>query len=169
MRSVERKTALMIALERGSAENVRALLQQGADLEANDNDGRSALFWAATTHRDALEKIAILIDAGMPTDVIDHAGAAPLIEAAKGENVGVVQALCRAGMPVNAIDTNGETPLFAAVRQNRMETVRYLLGSGANSQIRNNAGRRPIDVALADGKVALVNLLRSAQEATKSN
>ena len=43
----DRDTALLLAAYKGHTEITQALLSAGADIEAKDNGGRTALYWAA--------------------------------------------------------------------------------------------------------------------------
>lgn len=72
-------TALMFAARQGAAEGIRALIDAGADLNASDPDGTSALVIAIiNAHYDAA---ALLIDAGASPAAADNAGMTPLYAA----------------------------------------------------------------------------------------
>jgi uncharacterized protein len=69
-------TALMLAARQGAAEGVRALAEAGADLNAVDPDGTTALNIAIiNAHYDVA---ALLVDKGAGLDVGDAAGMTPL-------------------------------------------------------------------------------------------
>ena len=69
-------TALMLAARQGAAEGVRALAEAGADLNAVDPDGTSALNIAIiNAHYDVA---ALLVEKGAGLDIGDAAGMTPL-------------------------------------------------------------------------------------------
>ena len=55
-------TALMLAVERGHLDSVRALLEHGADVNLRDNQGSTALVYAKKQEEGEL--VRLLEDAG---------------------------------------------------------------------------------------------------------
>ena len=66
------RTALMYVAWRGTAENVKMLLDAGADLTARDEDGETALMNAA--RYGTAEDLKLLLDAGADGSVKDSKG-----------------------------------------------------------------------------------------------
>ena len=60
------------AAERGDAEEVRTLLRQGADVNAAQADGMTALHWAAQTNRPEIAEV--LLYAGASVKVTTRLG-----------------------------------------------------------------------------------------------
>ena len=66
---------LIEAVKSADVEGVRALLAQGADVNAPQGDGATALHWAA--HRNDLETAALLLGAGANANAANALGATP--------------------------------------------------------------------------------------------
>src|SRR6476659_3503941 len=81
-------TRLSTAAMDGNMQTVRTLLQQGADVNAAQGDGTTALHWAA--YRDDLEMAQVLIKAGANVKAATRVGAmTPLFMAAKNGSAAV--------------------------------------------------------------------------------
>ena len=101
--------ALAEACRGGDAARVRAgLARPGVDANAADEEGRTALHWAADGgHEDAA---AALLAAGAVADARDEEGQTPLHYAATVEAPGVCALLLEAGADPEAEDRDGDTP-----------------------------------------------------------
>src|SRR5688572_18586103 len=151
---------------------VRALLQQGADVNAAQGDGMTALHWAAT-HGDT-ELVRMLIFGGARLESTTRNGSyTPLHQAARTGSAPVVKALLEAGANVNATTTSGgSTPLHLAAAQGSRETVAVLIERGAKVDERESAfGRTPLMWAAAANRLAAIEVLlaKGAQVALTSN
>jgi len=95
-------TALRGAAGRGSVAEVRALLDAGADLEAKDDNGNTALMYAVGDEgrgigRDYAGVARLLIEAGADLEAKDSAGDTALMVAAREGHAGVARLLIEAG------------------------------------------------------------------------
>ena len=118
---------LMTAARRGDTELVQELIRAGADLDAKDENGRTALFWAceAGSPIKIMEIMKQLIRAGANLDVQDNNGmtvlmgyakvsASNLTSAAVGDcyfKSDIIQQLIRAGATTTIRDHHGKTAL----------------------------------------------------------
>jgi ankyrin repeat protein len=68
-----------IAYDHGQAEMVRLLIQNGADVNAQNNYGQTPLHDAS--QNGVIQSMQILIDHGALVDVVDHEGMTPLMNA----------------------------------------------------------------------------------------
>ena len=163
---------------RGTVQEVHQALAEGADVNAQNGDGYTALMVAV--YRNADPKVAAaLIAAGAAVNARDAEGTTPLIAAAmRNPNPEVVMALMAAGAQKDAVDGKGWSALMWAASSNpNPEVVSVLLASGADAGLRNNAGNDALWCAqhaqradtAADGKI--VQILQEYQrnpEAFKS-
>ena len=109
---------------------VRALLDEGADVNTPRADGVTALLWAA--HWDDLEMATLLLRAGADGNAADDHGVTPLERASENASIAMVETLLAAGVDVNVAQTSGLTPLMIAARTGSVDVVRVLLAAGAN-------------------------------------
>ena len=72
----KRATALIYATQRGHEATATLLINRGADVNAEDGNGRTALMWAAHNKSMALAKL--LIEEGADVNAVDSAGWSPL-------------------------------------------------------------------------------------------
>jgi uncharacterized protein len=119
------------AAMRGDAAKVRLLLKQGADVNAAQGDGMTALHWAA--FRGDVDGTRMLISAGGRLEAVTRNGNyTPLHLAAKAGNLPVVRALLDAGANANAKTTSGgASPLHLAAAQGSADVVNALLDKKA--------------------------------------
>jgi Ankyrin repeats (many copies) len=98
---------LLTAAARGPAAQVKGLLDHGADLEARDTHGRTALLLAA--QRGRLETVKLLLARGAKTDARDSQDntaymLALFSPAGRGDHEGVLKALPQPPRPRLALD-----------------------------------------------------------------
>merc|ERR1712087_61008 len=70
------RTALMLAATTGSVNIIRLLAEQGADLDATSNDGKTALHWAVISHQP--RAVEALVQLGATTNLADLPAADPI-------------------------------------------------------------------------------------------
>ncbi len=93
-------------------EVVRALAESGADLNAQNDSGLSALHFAARVFTSSL--VRTLLELGAAVDLMSQEGQTPLMYAVAQGHDDMVMALIDAGADVNARDAKGKTPLHIA-------------------------------------------------------
>jgi ankyrin repeat protein len=147
------------AARRGDLEALRALLKQGADVNAAEGDGTTPLHWAARAG-DA-ELVQMLAYAGANVKATTRLGAyTPLMMAAQAGHPAVVAALIAAGSDLKATSTTGTTPLMFAAQSGDTRSVTLLLESGADVNAKETAmGQTPLMFAAAADRVDVVRLL----------
>jgi uncharacterized protein len=110
---------------------VRKLVASGANVNAPQGDGMTALHWAA--ERGDLAMANTLIKAHANVKAVTRIGAyTPLQVASKNGNAAVVRALIAAGSDVNAVTATGVTSLHLAAEAGSADAVLALLEKGAN-------------------------------------
>ncbi len=125
---------------------VQALLQQGADVDARQGDGSTALHWAS--YWDHREIAALLIRAGTDVDAATDLGVTPLWAACENGSPALVEILLAAGADPNVALPFGETPLMTAARTGNADVVGQLLAAGADVDAATGAGAYGAQTAL---------------------
>jgi ankyrin repeat protein len=118
------------AVKAKDAQVLQRLLKSGADVNATQPDGATALHWAA--HLDDQDAADRLIKAGARAAVADDHGVTPLWLASLNGSAPMIQLLLSAGADPNAAMKSGETPLMTASRAGKLAAVKLLLAHGAN-------------------------------------
>lgn len=141
---------------------LRNALARGADLNARDRGGYTALFRAALHGNDAL--VAALVAAGAD---LGPCGAlrrsllhAPLNSAADDrEAARVVRQLLVAGLSPDVRDAQGVPPLQLAARYALLEVATHLLAAGAHANAADDVGMTALHEATDRGHHAMCMLL----------
>ncbi|MCH2475286.1 MAG: ankyrin repeat domain-containing protein [Gemmatimonadetes bacterium] len=156
-------TPVADAAQRRDIAVVRQLLRQGADVNAAQGDGMTALHWAVR-HGD-IELGRTIIYAG--GDV--HAGTrigryTPLHMAARAGDVGFVTLLLEANADPNGMTTNsGATPLHLAAASGDPSVLTELIQAGATVDVKESAwGQTPLIFAAANNRVEAIRVLLSS-------
>ena len=124
-----REAMVADASERRAQAAVRALLEQGTDVNAPQPDGATALHWAA--YWDDLDIAEDLLRAGADVSATNDYGMAPLVLAAENGSAEMVTALLQAGANPHAALPSGETVLMTAAWTGNLTVVEALLAAGA--------------------------------------
>ena len=150
------------AAMRGDTERVRELLRGGADVNAAQGDGMTAIHWAA--EHDAVEMTEVLVFAGANLEATTRLGGfTPLLVASRTGSAAVVDKLLDAGAPIEAATSTGETALHLAAASGSSETASVLVSHGANlDAVELTKGQTPLMFAAAYGRVDVVEVLLHA-------
>ncbi len=144
----------------GDRDAVRTLLQQGADVNAAQGDGMTALHWAAELG-DA-EMAEMLVFAGANVEAETRVGHyTPLHIACRNGSVGVAEVLLKAGSNVMARTMPaGSTPLHLAAASGSADIVRSLASRGAEVNAKDHEWEQtPLIFASAQNRVAAIQAL----------
>lgn len=146
---------------------VSLLLKQKAKIDARDGHGRSALHEAA--YAGHLDIVTVLLAAGADPNAIDARSRTPLLEAARGARLGVLERLLehlpRGGVAEAAMtDADGRNALaLACMADNATPAlVQRLLDLGVDPEQRDAIGKRAVDRAAEAGRWSLVAALDRA-------
>ncbi len=148
------------AAEQRDPTAVRRLLAKGADANAPQVDGTTALHWAAY-HGDA-ETATLLLRASAKPNVVNRYGVPPLAQACIQGNAALVKLLLDGGADPNATLKGGETALLLAARSGSVEAVQALLARGANPEARERLGQTALMWAANEGHTNVVRVLLAA-------
>lgn len=119
------------AAQRGEVETVRSLLRDGADVNAAQGDGMSALHWAAQSGQ--VEIIDVLLYAGANPEATTRLGSyTPLHLASRAGHGPAITRLLAGQADVEARTTTGVTALHYAAASGRADAVDALIAGGAD-------------------------------------
>ena len=121
---------LVNAVATQNAQDVRALLDEGINVNVPRADGATALLWAA--HWDDLATADRLLRAGAHVNAADDHGVTPLARACENGSIAMVETLLAAHADANATQVSGLTPLMTAARTGNVAVVEALLAHGAH-------------------------------------
>lgn len=172
---------------------IEMLLRAGADVNAQDAQGRTLLMRGLDARQNGLLKL--FLQKGAKVGLRDHDGQTALHWAAKRRAVDAVITLLRHGADVNQRTLKGDTPLLLAVGQlsvresatgpvfddgfdigaSALATVQALIHAGAKVSFKNAESRTALDIArlkLKNGRykkdyAAIVTLLQAQISSTR--
>ncbi|MEQ9411168.1 MAG: ankyrin repeat domain-containing protein [Fuerstiella sp.] len=153
-------TAVADAAERADAVGVRKLVMAGADVNATQVDGMTALHWAV--YHDDADTASLLLQAGAQADTATRYGVTPLALACLNGRAEIVEQLLQAGADANAELDGSETALMTASRTGRLKPVELLLKHGADVQATDWKGQTALMWASAEGHADVVAALLTA-------
>jgi len=147
------------AAEQGDRATVRALLQQGIDVNAAQGGGTTALHWAARAND--VEMAEMLLYAGANVRATTRLGAhTPLLFASKHGNASMVETLLAAGADASDATTTGATVLMFASASGSIESVRLLLDREPDVNARESSGgQTALMFAAANGRHPVIEVL----------
>jgi ankyrin repeat protein len=155
---VATQPTLLDAIRAGDRMTALELLKAGADANAEQGDGTTALHWAV--YRVDAELVGALLARGARANVRNHFGAAPLAEAVKVGNLELVRLLIKAGADIEAANDDGQTALMIAARIGALDVAKELVARGAKVDARESwRGQTALMWAAASAQPEVVELL----------
>jgi ankyrin repeat protein len=154
------ESAVADAMMRGDSATVRLLLKQGADVNAAQPDGMTALHWASARGDAAVAKM--LMFAGARLEVVTRNGNyTPLHLAAREGKAAAVKALLDGGADLSAATSSGgAVALHFAASNGDAATVQALLDKGAVVDARERAwSQTPLMWAASANRARAAELL----------
>lgn len=147
---------LMQAAGTGDVTRITALLAEGAQVNATDALGNTALLNAV--REGDVESARVLLKAGAYAD--GRGGAMPPLAAAalRGHTI-VARLLIRNDANVDAVGANELSALMNAVKLNHLGVAKVLIEAGANTRVLDRAGDNLLAVAVTEGYAEMLALL----------
>ncbi len=147
-------------------ETARTLIEQGADVNAQDDTRQSAYLIA--TSEGHLELLDLTLDNGADVTSLDGFNGTGLIRAAERGHHDVVERLLQTNIDVNHVNNLGWTALHEAIllgdgSERYVKTVRLLLDHGADPTLATGDGQDPLVLAENRNQDDIVDLLRAAR------
>ena len=160
------KATLADAAEQRNRALIRELLATGADVNAAQVDGMTALHWAV--YNDDAETAGLLVRSRANVNATNRYGVPPLFLACTNGNATLVRLLLDAGANANASLPGGETVLMTAARVGNLEAVKALLARGANPNAQERRDQTALMWAAAEGHATVVRALIEAGSTTNA-
>jgi ankyrin repeat protein/tRNA A-37 threonylcarbamoyl transferase component Bud32 len=149
--------ALIDAGQEGDLERARDLIQNGADVNAKDEDGWTTL-WLASRN-GLMDVVCLLIERGADINAKDGYGWTALWWAAENGHMDVVRFLIENGANVNVKDKHGWNALWWAAEKGQMDIVRFLTEHGADVNAKNKYGSTVLWWTAGNGYIDVVRFL----------
>src|SRR5258708_15252014 len=121
-------------IQAGHRDTALKMIAAGADVNAAQGDGTTALHWAV--YKIDADLVRALIERGAKPDVVNSYGSSPLAEAAKVGNARLAGMLLDAGSNAEVPNQEGQTSLMLAARAGSVEVAELLVRHGANVNAR---------------------------------
>jgi ankyrin repeat protein len=152
---------LVDAAQRQDWDMARRLLRSGADANAAQPDGATALAWAA--HWNEAGVARLLIAAGADVNAANDLGVTPLALACENASVPMVETLLKAAANPNLARATAETPLMTAARTGNAAVVKLLVAHGADPNASNTRSKHTaLMLAISEGHADVVRALVAA-------
>jgi hypothetical protein len=160
---------LLSAALSGDTAAAARLLGEGADVDAKNNQGDTALLLAAKSGK--IDTATLLIEKGANIEAKNNVGETALIAACTSGHAEIAQLLVEKGAVTDARDDGGATPLMYAGLGGNTAIVDLLLVKGANINAQDDKGETPLMYAASAGSVDAVKLMlhKNANPATKDH
>ena len=134
------------------------MLAGGADVQARDREGKTALHYAATSGN--VEVLELLLSKGAEVDAKDtRYRRTPLHKAAYSADVKTVAALLNKGADISARDAEGLQAIHAAAKRNDPAVLNFLLEKGAAVTAAESHGGTPLHCAAIESKPKAARVL----------
>ncbi len=150
---------LLGAASEADLERVRSILAAGIDPNVTDEEGWTALMWAAQYNETEIGRA--LVEAGADLNLVEQSNEeTALTVALYNGSLDMVALLLEEGANPDLQDSSGWTPLMTAASGGDMESTKLLLEAGANPLKYDDEGYTAGEYALEYGYEEIAELLR---------
>gem|GEM_PF-844634 len=172
--NIHGETPLHLAAADDNVEQVRILLEHGADVNIRDKTGNTPLITLSrncSSNRGIEQELTIvrmLLDRGADINARNYFGATALIKLSElnmDRREDLIRLLIERGSAIDRFDGKFQTALHRAADMGTPKTVKMLLEAGASVDIRDIYGCNPLDVARYDREEKLALLFPYKKDA----
>ncbi|XP_062614952.1 uncharacterized protein LOC134276703 [Saccostrea cucullata] len=153
----ERVSPLVVASLYGHTDIVQYLLQHGASVNYQDQDGITALHEACQEGNE--EVIRTLLSFGADVNLKDNDGETPISLACINDFTAIVDQLLRNGADINVSDTHGLTLIHKTISAGHIQTAQFLIENGCDINITSENGETSFSLACFHGNCCILKLL----------
>ncbi|KAG6901444.1 hypothetical protein C0995_011957 [Termitomyces sp. Mi166 len=149
--------ALHLSAGNGHLATVKWLIENGAQLDAINNNNATPLLRAARFGE--LEIVKLLASKGQDINTRAKDENTPLHVSAENGHLATVQWLVENGAQMNARNENKGTPLLSAAWFGRLEIIKFLASKGQDVNARDNSQNTALHLSAGNGHLATVQWL----------
>ncbi len=154
-------TSLHLAAQNGDLDQVKLLFDNGANIEAQDEFGKTPILCAVEAGKWSI--VEFLLDNGANINNETTYQETPLHCAVQEGNLDIVKFLFDRGADIESQNAYDEKPLHLAIKAGRLKIVKLLLDQGANINAKDKDGKTPLDIAIDRKHDSILKYLKQAQ------
>jgi ankyrin repeat protein len=124
------ETSLHAAAEKNDVAAIRKLLADGAQIDARDSTGTTALLMAV--HGNRIDAARALIEAGADVNAKNNIEDSPYLYAGARGRLEILKMILAHGADLKSVNRYGGTALIPACERGHVETVRTLIAAGVD-------------------------------------
>lgn len=152
---------LMIGAWEGNLELMELFLSRGANLDAVNDNGESALALAAWRGQKAA--VAWLLERGAKINAGPRQWSALHYAVFAGHDE-MAETLIERGADINALSTNGSSVLMMAIYEGRQALAKKLIEKGADRTVKNDWGDGALEWAMRHERLDLARMVSNPEE-----
>lgn len=174
-RDSEGRTPLMLAVRKNGGEGeIRSLLRRGADVNARDNKGNTALHYLLIERHNIDARLNALLAAHPDVNIATNLGTTPLmiLDACRDrkDRAARIKRLLKLHAKVDLKDNGGNTAAMRyVVKDDDAKSLQLLLDAGADPNLKNKNGKTLLQFAQEYKRSACVQVIQEHFAAAASN
>ena len=156
-RSASNGSLLIFAAKMGSYDVAKLLIASGADINAQGENGETALLETLKIGDWSIANM--LLEKGADIKIHNFDGETALIIAAKNNSINLIDQLLEKGSKINAKSKSGMTALMEAAGRNCTDLAKLLINRGADVNLKDDSNRTALIMAAENNNADLAKIL----------